>query len=414
MTRYRRHNQPTTQVCRRFAALAAGLVSALLLVGPMAAVSAAPEPSTGLGGGTDFHPGSTFPFVAGQPGRVTAGMFVQNIGTSPARVALSSNAPTGITITSGIAMPQMIAPTRSVHVPFAIQTSTALAVGSYKIIVSLGQTNVPKATGGGSTYAPAVIGSFVVKVIGASGKVTVNAVSGDDKKPITGTLSLSYLDGPDATVALETITGSTLTRAVVPGKYRAQFEMPGLSRKSKDFSIAAGQTSVITLSVQGVQFLAAAAKPGMDAGRIVSADLIASVRSTIRRMPGPVKFNVTVVHDGKDVETVKIAELPELATGTTEQRTTYRPANGFSSGRWTFKFSVSTPAFIVNSTTTPGFTVKGANQAAGMPSGKTTLIVLAALAVPIGGWYLWFWLVGRRRRKREPERTSHARKHAKT
>ena len=354
----------------------------------------------GLGGGTEFRTGAVFPFVAGTPGTIETGMYVQNIGDDVAEVELRGELPAGIVLEPLVPTPLVLRPGELGQFPFLVTVSDAVAPGRYELIINLAQTNVGRRDGPtGSVYTPAIAGSFVVEVVGASAAVTIAPVSDATGLPATGRISLFYLTGQATPLLIDATDGTRLTRDVVPGRYRATFDVPGLQRQELEFEIAAGEDRVVRMEIPTLSFSFVGATPTLDAdGDIVTAELVASVNNSLRRVDGPITFGVEVLRDGTLIEDINLAVVPELPPGRSEQRASYRPLEGFSGGEWEFVFVLSSDEFRLEATERPSFTAPGllqSNWEYVALAGAAVLILL--LAAP----RRWWIALGRRRRTEE-------------
>lgn len=375
-----------TRTSRWFAT--ALLAPVALLVAGLAA-PAGVRADEGLGGGFSFRPGTVFPLPQGSPLSYGARAFVQSTYATAIEVAITSDAPPGIRVSLDQGETVSLVRGGRRYIPFTIGVDGSALPGRYPVNVSILRSDVPRPSGGGVAMAPAIVTSFVVEVVGASATVTVNAVSRDDGRPITGDLTLTYA-GSTGDVVLAEVLGSTLTRAVAPGPYRATFTIPGLVQETREFTIVANEAKTVTIEVTGVQFITAAANPVLDGDRgVVSANLVAIVRNNLEDIQGPVDFSVEVRRDGDPVETVQLASLPVLPTGDTTQRSSYRPPRGFSAGVWSFHFVVTNGKFTVMSNPDPTIEIPGVDPLAIL--GKLFEDPILALVLVLSA----FLLVGR-------------------
>lgn len=354
----------------------------------------------GLGGGTEFRTGAVFPFVAGTPGTIETGMYVQNIGEEVAEVELRGELPVGIALEPLVPTPLTLDPGRLAQFPFLIDVSDAVPPGRYDLIINLAQTNVEPPDGRtGSVYAPAIAGNFVIEVVGASASVTIEPVSDATGLPASGRISLFYLSDQVTPLLIDATDGTRLTRDVVPGRYRATFDVPGLQRQELDFEVADGEDRVVRMEIPTLSFSYVGATPTRDAdGGIVTAELVVSVNNSLRRIDGPVTFGVEVLRDGTLVEDIDLAVVPELPPGRSEQRTSYRPLDGFGGGEWEFVFVLESDDFRIEALERPSFTAPGllrSNWETVALAGAALLIVLLALP------RRWWLILGRRRRTEE-------------
>ena len=355
----------------------------------------------GLGGGAAFDPGSVFPLVAGQPNRVETSFFVQNLGETPAELELDAGLPVGLSLEALIEEPVVLDPGGSLDYEFAIVSDSTLSIGRDEVIITVSQVNVTPPSDGGSVYAPAIGGRLVIEASGASATITVSAVSDITGSPAVGTFGLFAIgDGPP--VRLETAEGTGLARVVPPGEYRVTFEVPGLNRQSRDVTVSDGDEVDIVLEIPTVAFDRIDASPTYDDSgeAIITAELSATLTNNLRRLAGPLRLEVEVRHNGERVDTVELATFPELARGQTSQRTSYRPEDGFSVGRWDFSFALVAREFRVEAARTDGFDSRR-SLTAGLSRWWVWILV-----VIIGLWLLrglWWFFVTRRRRDEDDE-----------
>ena len=379
-------------------------VALMLLTGTAGIPAGAQEgPPLSIGGTTGFPSGATFPFVTAdqdQLGRIETSMSVQNLSEERAEFTINAGLPPGATIELLDDGPIIVDPGEFRRVPFAILVGPAVPDGRYDVIITIGFADPPRPPTPGSAYAPAVGGRLTLLVQSASANVTVRPVSRADGSPVAGTITLSYLDAGVQPVVIETVDGTVLSREVVPGTYRAEFTATGVEPQTVDFEVAEGEDRTVTIEVPAVQFRQVGAVPRFDEdGRVVTAELLAVVNNSFTRVAGPVRLEVVVTRDGGEVEVYPLGQLAELAEGTTEQRTSYRPTDGFGAGDWRFTFRLVAPTFTLVAERAPEFAVPGfLERNVGLVAlGAALLLVLLALVVR--PW----WLAGRRRRDEEDE-----------
>lgn len=390
---------------RRRSLRAVPAVAALLLATGVFAASAQ-APSLGIGGSTEFPAGATFPFVTAeqeQLGRIETSMSVQNLSEERAEFVINAGLPPGARIELLEDGPLVLDPGEFRRVPFAILVGEAVPEGRYDVIITIGFANPPRPPTPGSVYAPAVGGQLSLLVTSASANVTVLAVNRDDGSPVTGRITLSYLDAGVRAVVLDRVTGSTLSRGVVPGTYRAEFDATGVERQVVEFDVAEGEDRTVVIEVPGVQFRQVGALPRFDEnGRIVTAELLAVVNNSFERIAGPVRLEVAVTRNGQEVEIYPLGQLAELAEGTTEQRTSYRPTDGFASGEWAFEFRLVAPTFTLVAERTPTIDVPGflERNVGAVAIGAALFVLAAAVTQP-----RWIGLLRRRRHEAVEEPT---------
>jgi len=367
------------RACSRVTLLLAVTILAVILPPPALA-----QTSLGIGGGAGFPPGATFPFVTAeqdQLGRIETSMSVQNLSDLRAEFVLNAGLPPGARIELLDDEPLILDPGEFRRVPIAILVGEAVPEGRYDVIITIEFANPPRPPVPGSVYAPAVGGQLTLLVQSASAQVTITPVNRDDGSPVSGDITLSYLDRGTQPVLLERVTGSSLRRTVVPGTYRATFDAPGVERQVVDFDIAEGEDRTVVIEVPGVQFRQVGALPRFDErGRVVTAELLAVVNNSFERIAGPVLVEVIVARNGTVVETYPLAQLAELAEGVTEQRGSYRPVDGFAPGEWTFTFRLTAPTFTLVAERSPSFEALGLLQ---RNIGLVALVVSLLLALVV-------------------------------
>lgn len=317
-----------------------------------------PNGALGLGGSSRLTPDTVLPFSPGTSMRYASSTFIQNTGSRPLTIKMTSNVPVGITVEPLTKMPFSLKPGEGRTVPFAIIGGKGLADGTFDSIITLGGS-VEGPLPPGTTFLPGFSTFFRIKVVGGdAAKVTVRAVNSDDGKPAVGQLSLYYLgETGGGNTFLDSIEGSELVKDVPAGRYRAEFRIEGLTTQDQEFSVVAGEQKTVEISIKGVTFLVTTAKPRGSGGKVDAARLTMSVRNNLRRFVGPVTFDVAVKRNGEKVEDFRLAQLPELPEGISEQQTNYVPPGGFKSGKWTFEFSLTTPEYTVRASEIPSINV---------------------------------------------------------
>ena len=359
------------------------LVWVVALFLSVAGQALAASPAPGLGGGMTFAPGSVFPFPVGATSTYQSNLLLQSTYPDPLQVKITTTAPDGVQVRFAAAELVTLPPGPLQKVPFTIGISPSLTPGHYRVIISVIAPDPPRASGSGVTLAPAFATDFWVDVVGASATVTLNAVSKDDGRPITGLLTLFYA-GSTGQVHLGEAAGSTMTATIVPGDYLATFVIDGLVHDQQRFSVAADEQKTVTFTVAGVQFVTSGVKAATDGKACTqSAELVAIVRNSLAEVKGPVTFTIDVGHDGETVETVTMATLPVLPVGDTTQQWTYHPTDGFAPGAWTFHLRAGGTTFSVASNPDPSLKV-AACGAGGLLGWIEANPVLAAAAGAVG------------------------------
>ena len=383
----------------RMKAALAALVMLLAIVPSLPAV--AQDSGLSIGGSTGFPSGATFPFVTAdldQFSRIETSMSVQNLSEERAEFVIDAGLPPGATIELLDEGPLVLDPGEFRRVPFAISVGPAVPEGRYDVIITVEFADPPRPPTPGSAYAPAIGGQLTLLVQSASASVTIRPVSRADGSPVPGTITLSYLDASVRAVVLERVEGTGLSREVVPGTYRAEFTATGVEPQTVDFDVAEGEDRTVTIEVPAVQFRQVGAVPRFDEdGRVVTAELLAVVNNSFTRIEGPVRVEVVVTRDGDEVEVYPLGQLAELAEGTTEQRTSYRPTDGFAGGEWTFTFRLVAPTFTLVAERAPTIDVPGLLERNVGIVAVLAALLLVVLALFVRPW----WLAARRRRDDE-------------
>lgn len=334
---------------------AIALTVILALVAGTAPGWAQEEGEARLGGGSDLSATSVVPLPQG--GRIPPihYLFADNPEDEPIRVAFRADAPAGITVDPEWEERTVPAHGR-VENHFGIAASQAVAAGDYRVVVQLVRSDIDPEPGR-VTALPAVQASFTVAVSGERAAVVVRAVSGLTGEAVSGTLSLSALGPEGGALELHRAQGSSLEAEVAPGSYRAAFLLGERTVAARDFAVAADETAEVVLEVETVSFVLAALRPVEEAGRPVVAELVAGVSNEAEAVEGPVRLRVVVFHQGAEVDSVALAELPELAPGLTDASVTYRPEGSWQTGTYRFRFELVSPAFTLAAPEEPSMEV---------------------------------------------------------
>lgn len=381
-----------TRVPPRIAAMLF-MVAAFSAVFVTAPASAADEPS--LGGSPKFPPQSTFPFPAGTDSTFRTSVMLQNTWSQAAEIQVSDTAPSGVTITVGGGSTLTLAPEEVRDVEFDISVAKSVAPGRYPVLLTFAQTNAPRPEDGNVAFAPGITVGFDVLVSGRATPLTVTAVAADDEQPVEGEMTLDFL-GDKGPIPVARVTGSQIKQAAMPGRYQASFTIQGLAQESVEFEVEEGTPKDVVIKVATVQFSSVFAEPVTVDGAVVEADLKAVISSSLREVAGPLTLSVRVDRDGERVDEAVIATLPALPKGETTQLLTYRPAEGFTEGVWSFTYHLDGRFFDIDSRVSPRFAVPGSSVI------TPVLVTLTAAVVVAGGW--WF-LVARRRRDEDEDRS---------
>lgn len=343
---------------RRPLFLVTALVAALTLA-PAAGAQGRGEAT--LGGGSDLRGGTVIELVQGAKVPPIHFVFADNPEDEPIEVEFKAAAPRGITI-----LPQRgrapLAPGEKVEVRFAISVASSTRPGNYPITVQLVRADI-ESKPGQVTNIPAVGTRFVVRVVGATASITVKALSAVSGTPVDGTLVLSAIARSGPALAVNRIVGSTLKARVGPGRYQASFLLGDEVLASKRVRVRAGQSAKIVLRVKTVDFVVVAAKPVMEGETLVVADLVASVQNQLGPIDGPATLRTRVREDGRELETITLAELPLLPNGFSEGKETYRPAGGWKRGSsYRFEFELVTEEFTLAASEQPTITMPSSSS----------------------------------------------------
>ena len=356
---------------------------------------------SGIGGGTSFTNGSIFPFISGLTTSLSSSFFVQNIGDDDLELEIIHGAPRGITIEPSEGQDLSLAPFESTLFFFDITVDETVPANSYPIIINLRQSNFEQIDEPGSIYRPALAASFVVDVIGASSTLNFSAISALNGLPAQGDLSLFYLgeNGIDTLIYQE--NASEFSLAVVPGNYRATFDIPNLQRQSVEFTIEDGETRDVVLEIPTLEFLSVGAIPTRDDRDVIQfVTLSMDVFNNLRQLQGPIDFVSKVYLDDELVDEFIIETLPFLPEGETLQRAVYDRDEGFAQGDWKFEFGIRNEQFEVYSTQT--LTV----PSPGLLQSYIQEILLVLFGLIIAGLLLpksWWAIILRRRKKDSTE-----------
>lgn len=376
------------------------LVLGLMLLAPSPAFGV-----DGVGGGAGFDSQSEFPFVAGITSQIPLSFFVQNLGDSEVEVSLGGETPAGITY-----IPQqenvVLSPGAVTNYQFSIQVAEETPPGDYELIPVI-KPQIEVDTEEGSTFLPGIAGSLKAKVIGASADVRITARNFFTGTPVQGTLTLLYADTPTLPVKIAETDEPVLESRVVPGNYVARFDVPGLQTVEEQFSIAEGEQKDIVIQVKGLQFTLTSAEPRLDRnGDLISAELVAVVRNDLTRVQDSTSLEVDISRDGSSVETLLLAQYPELPEGIAQQRLSYVPDGGFSGGLWEFQFKLRSEDFVLEAPDVESFRVPSF-----LENNLWTILTILAfltlilLALPKK---FWSWSLARfnKRNEKEEERQS--------
>ena len=376
----------------------------MAMVGPGSIISQPAEADYGIAGGTSFANGTIFPFIAGLDSTLSASFYVQNITEDQLDLEITHGAPRGIEIGPSEGQATSLTPGEAMNFSFDISVDRAVAAGDYPIIINLRKADFEPDIEGGSAYLPALSASFVVRVVGASATVNFSAVSSLNGLPAVGDLSLFYLGESGLNTLIFQDTASEFTVNVVPGNYKATFDIPNLQRQDVDFSIAEDEVRDIVLEIPTIEFLYVEASPVRDErGVIQSVNLGMDVFNNLRLLGGPIDFVARISRDGEFVEDFIISTLPNLPEERTLQRATYTREDGFPQGTWTFEFLLRNPDFEVSS----GFSYD--IDSPGLLQSYFQEIIIGLAALIITGLLLpkrWWAVILRRKKKNQEDETA--------
>lgn len=338
-----------------------------------------------LGGGSDIRGGALIELTSGATVGPIHHVFADNPGTEPINVEFLAEAPSGIEITPDLDR-FTIQPGTSTKDLFSIAVHPALAPGDYPVTVQLARSDIT-AEPGAVTNIPAVGTSFTIRVVGASAVVTVEARSIESGLPVDGTLALAVLAGTEPPFEVARSEGSDFTQTVAPGRYRASYTLDGRELASQEADVADAETVIIRLDVNTVSFVIVDAQPIEEDGRVVVANLTASVDNHLQPIDGDVTIHALIYRDDQPIDTAILQQANQLAIGVTEVTLTYRPQVGFQPGDYRFEYELVTNDFKFRSPTQPTFTVTKPSS-----TNTTLYIALAAAtaaltaAISTGAW----------------------------
>lgn len=388
-----------TGVLKRAQTAVSALAPLALLAGSLAlgasSANAIEDSEYGLAISSSFNSRSVVALAQGTSAPPTQAVTIFNTGQHPAQISFAMKAPSGIKIT-----PTddnfTLEPDGKKRVSFGVSVDRGQPPGEYPIIMTAQQTNVPIPTGGATGIAPGVGARLTVKVTGKSAQLTVRAINAQDQSEISGNLKIMYL--PEGGLPFTVQQGenvSQLNGVVSPGKYRAAFSIPGLVGEDVEFAVKAAENKTVEIPVRAVTFVSAGLNPTTDDGKIVAADLLASVRNSLPSVEGPVTFVALVTRNGELINEVELQTQPSLPNGVTSVRESYRPSDGFTPGEYVFDFKLRSPKFEITADQHPKLTI------------ADSFPWLTVLLIVIGLFVLLFLLLLLRRRRQRKAESSH-------
>ena len=308
-----------------------------------------------LGGGSDIRSGTLIPLATGTVVPAIHRVTADNPSSAPIEVEFRAEAPPGLVITPEVER-ATVPPGGEVRVPFGIEVAGSLAPGDHAVTVELVRSDIVPVPGA-VTNVPAVGSTFTIRTGGEPAGVTVRAVGAETGRPVEGQLSLAYLAPPSKPFEVARRQGSELRATVAAGDYEAAYWLGGRKLASETLSVGAGGSETVTLEVNSVSFVSVAATPEEEDGRVVVADLRASVQNHLGPIEGDVALRARVLRDDVQIDEVVLEELTGLPTDVTESTTTYRPTGGFEPGEYRFEFELISAEFTVQHSVRPTFTV---------------------------------------------------------
>lgn len=356
------------------------LVIALMVCVCASAPSSAAQPvRDGLGGYPSFTEETTVDLAQGQQVGPINSLWVENTGSESADVAFSSTAPGGIAIRPERTT-ATLGPGQSQYFRFSIAVSEGQTVGTYRVGVFVTQQNPHRSDEHPIKYAPQVGAHFNLHIAGATASATVTPINAQDRSPVSGDLSITYVSRPESTFTVATGKGSQLSSRLAPGAYVAKFSVPGVTEKSVPFSVRDGERKVVEIPVNTVSFIFNGLTENREGDALATVQLAAGVKNSLKAMPGPVWFTVQVTRDEQPLDTVTFGNANELPVGTTEANTIYRPTNGWEPGSYVFSYRLVTPTFQITADETRSIAIAGPSRLLPI-AGLATLTVLVALAL---------------------------------
>jgi hypothetical protein len=371
----------------------ASLLAAALFVGVWgSAAGAQTDDEASLAGSTDIPGGSVITLAQGTSIPALHHVIAENLEDQPIRVRFEANSPPGVDFTPE-QTDYTIPVGGKVEARFAITVGAVVPPGDYPIVVQLVRSDIEPVPGQ-VTNVPAIGARFTLQVTGDAGTLTVRAVSSVDGQPVEGTLVVSTVLEDGAAFEVTRTLGSTLTATVAPGTYKAAFLLAERELTSQQVQVAANQTAEAVLEVETVSFVLVDAQPVKEHGKIVTADLVASVQNQVTPIEGGVTLRAQVFRGDRHIDTITLYEFPTLASGVTEANATYRPDQGFKPGTYRFTFELVTPDFTLRAASQPTINVPKP-----FPLLRTVLLVAALLLLAVA---TGLWLRRRRARTRRP------------
>ena len=306
--------------------------------------------SSGIGGGPGFPNGAEFPFVAGIKSSLTAGFAIQNLGPDSIELGISHDAPRGILIEPAEGQETIYGPGEARDFLFTVTVTEPVVPGTYPININIREEEPADPEEGGSFYIPAISGTIVIDVVGASATAKLSTISALTGSPATGDLALFYLGSSGSQIQINEANASTLETEVVPGNYKFTFSVPGLQRQDFNFSISENEVLDLVYEIPTLEFLGVGAVPTRDdRGYIQAVELSMDIYNNLDLIEEQVFFQASISRDGEFVEEFVIGASPDLAQERTNLSANYIREDGFAQGDWSFEFQIVGESFSVAS-----------------------------------------------------------------
>lgn len=323
-------------------------------------VSAQEDGEARLGGSSDVVADSTVQIPQGGEIPPLHYIFADNPTNEPIRVEFVADTPTGITVEAEWEEREVPA-NSGVENRFGIAVGPEVAAGEYPVVVQLVRSDI-ESQPGRVTNLPAVQTSFTVDVTGETATIGVEAVSALSGQPVAGTLKVAAATGDGDHFEVARVEGSSLEAEVAPGEYRVSFLLGDRTLATQEVTATADDTAEVTLEVETVSFVVAAARPTLEDGRPVVVDLSASVNNEAEPITGTAVLQAVVVHQDSEVDTVTLTEADGVPLGVTEGTATYRPTQGWNEGTYQFRFQLVTSEFTLTAPDPPSLNVPPPSQ----------------------------------------------------
>ncbi|MDD5094429.1 MAG: hypothetical protein PHV74_08640 [Dehalococcoidia bacterium] len=257
---------------------------------------------------------------------------VFNTGSEYLKVKMTTNAPLGVNIIlseDNFTIP----PNGQQQVLAGVEVTQDATPGEYEVSVA---AEYYREGVSGIQLAGAASQSAKLVVLGQSALVSVQAVS-PEGQPIAATIRLSrVVEGQTREVAYSE-TG-TLEAKVAPGSFNAASFIGGQKVAEENFTVAANDKKVVTLSGATVYFEGFGVVPNTqkDTSKLVFVQIVYTVKNLYQRVDkAEVILEVSV--DQAPLEEVSLAELSPLDVGRVGLSYKYIPSNGWVDGTYSYK-----------------------------------------------------------------------------